>query len=176
GPEERRELILAQLVLSQHRSRGKGCMAAYVQLYAGARGEAVVGTGVDDMRKGRQRVAWGGGEYRGLEGRGGDAGVECGRVPCDCPEFSSLMAPKRMRGLIIEWVMVTLERMRVDPEDVKAYKRCSEMRWCSWERRRKAGISQAGSGDGGDAAEAGASASDGWVGGRVLDEAKSTWA
>ncbi|KAK3245707.1 hypothetical protein CYMTET_44747 [Cymbomonas tetramitiformis] len=37
----------------------------------------------------------------------------------DCP---SLMVPKRLRGLFTECVMLALARMRVDPEDLEAYK------------------------------------------------------
>ncbi|KAK3264224.1 hypothetical protein CYMTET_27024 [Cymbomonas tetramitiformis] len=61
---------------------------------------------------------------RGLGGRGGGVGVAAG-LSVDgraASDFPSLMVPKRVRGLFTEFVMVTLERMRVDTEDVEAYK------------------------------------------------------
>ncbi|KAK3251828.1 hypothetical protein CYMTET_38854 [Cymbomonas tetramitiformis] len=142
-PEASCGAILAETGMRQHRSRGGGCAAGVAQRCEPVRVEGEGGG-----------VMGGSGSRRTLGGGG------------DCP---SLMVPKRLRGLFTECVMVALARMRVDPEDLEAYKlfflvprlvlqsvplglKKAGEGGAAGECGEKAGVGQAGSGDGGDPA------------------------
>ncbi|KAK3256715.1 hypothetical protein CYMTET_34163 [Cymbomonas tetramitiformis] len=103
---------------------GWGCVAAYEQHYVPVQDG---GGGGDNIRRDRERGGCGWVEFWGLGAkseatwawlRGLSVGEWAGS------NFSSTMVSKRKRGLFTKCVMVALERMRVDPKDVEAYKLC----------------------------------------------------
>ena len=125
-PEQSCGTILSETGLRQHRGRGGGCLAGYAQRCAPAQVGGGSGGRCDPratgQAQGQHGVAGLVGDPEGL----GEAGWTWLRglsvEECAVSDFPSLMVPKGLWGLFTECVMVALRRMRVDTEDVEAYK------------------------------------------------------
>ncbi|KAK3235175.1 hypothetical protein CYMTET_54606 [Cymbomonas tetramitiformis] len=125
-PAQSCRLILSEIGLRQHCARGGGCQDVHAQRGAPAQaGGGEGGRGGQRAMGQARRQPMAGGLARDPEGLG-EAGWAWLRGlsidECAVSDYPSLMVPKRMRGLFTECAMVALRRMRVDTEDVDAYK------------------------------------------------------